>query len=418
MNTIIVKFGDLSLKGKNIKVFLGLLYKHLSNKLKDLDLKIIKTHSWFTIEVNPQDQNACLQRLALIPGISSFYQVYTLPLDDELCASASAQIIDQYTGEQKLTIKFESKRINKSYPLNSLNYSIKMANLVLKKLTNKLIVDVHQPDFIANFQINHDNIYFYLSTNRLSGLGGFPYSVSGKGLVMLSGGIDSPVSAFLAMKQGLEIELFHFESTPLTPLESIQKVIDLAAVLANYTNNGQIKLHIVPINVLHQAILTNVKDSYIITILRRMMYRLASRFAEERGFDCLVNGESLGQVASQTINSLKTISAVCHDVILRPLITYDKNDIIKIARAIKTFEISIRSFNDCCSAYLPANPVIKPSQQWALLEEKRFNFEELLNKVYQDIVTIVIHENQPINICQYGIDFKEAFLNYEKNTKQ
>jgi thiamine biosynthesis protein ThiI len=418
MNIIIVKFGDLFLKGKNIKVFTNLLYTHINNRISPFCATLKREHSWFTISVSDEDEQNVLNVLAKIPGIYSFYKVYSLPLDDEQCSREASLIIDAFSAGKKLKMKVETKRIDKTYPLKSLDYSRKISSLLLKRLANRLVVDVHEPDFVANFQINTSDIYFYISTNLKLGLGGFPYGVSGKALVMLSGGIDSPVSTYLSLKQGLDVELLHFESSPLTPLESTQKVIDIAKKLATYTPNGKIKLHIVPINILHQAILANVKDAYIITILRRMMYRLASRFLRSNKLDCIVNGESLGQVASQTINSINVISAVTEDVILRPLITYDKNDIIKIARQIDTFDISIRNFNDCCSIYVPKSPVINPNYFSANEEEEKFDFQELLNKVFNKIRTIIVKEDSKINICDYGFEFSEAFENYEKNNKQ
>jgi thiamine biosynthesis protein ThiI len=215
----------------------------------------------------------------------------------------------------------------------------------------------------------------------------------------------------------MSFELFHFDSTPLTPLESIQKVIDISKKLSNYTMSRKIKLHVVSINELHQDILSNVSDSYIITILRRMMYRLADTFVKRNKFDCIVNGESLGQVASQTIESIKTISDVSNEIILRPLITYDKNEIIKISRTIETFDISIRDFNDCCSVYVPKAPVIKPNIRTSVFNEEKFNYQSKLEQIISNIKTITLSPNTNINLPDYGFDFTEAITNYEKDNK-
>jgi len=234
---------------------------------------------------------------------------------------------------------------------------------------------------------------------------------------MMSGGIDSPVAAYLMMKQGVEVELLHFESTPLTPLESVQKVIDLAKVLGNYMPGNRIKLHIVPFVEIHQEILKNVNDAYVITILRRHMYRLAEKFAEKKELICLVNGESVGQVASQTLDSINVVERVTNIPIIRPLATYDKLDIIKMARKIGTFDISIRPFNDCCSIYVPVHPVTHPKDCLAEKYESTFDYASLIDKTIDGIITVNIYNNSNMDITAHGFETKEAFSNLfgEKN---
>ena len=227
---------------------------------------------------------------------------------------------------------------------------------------------------------------------------------------MMSGGIDSPVAGYQVMKQGMEIELIHFESTPLTPLESIQKVIDLAKKMARFTPKGIIKLHIVPFSAIHQDILKEIPDPYIITILRRMMYRIAEAYAKRIKIFSIINGESLGQVASQTIQSIQVVEAVTKLPIIRPLITWDKQDIINLSKKIDTYDISIRPFNDCCSIYVPKAPVTKPMELYANRYEKYLHFNdqnlyEMLEKVY----TLTIHESDEINLADHGFTFENVY---------
>ena len=209
------------------------------------------------------------------------------------------------------------------------------------------------PTETLTIEIREDGTYLFLKT--IKGLGGYPVGTGGKGLVMLSGGIDSPVAAFLALKQGVEIELLHFESSPLTPLESVDKVIKIASKIARYMPKGQIKMHICHFANLHHMLLENVPDPYIITIMRRKMYDIAEKYAKNNDILVLINGESIGQVASQTLESLSVVEAVTRMPIIRPLATYDKNDIIKIAHQIDTYETSIIPFEDCCTVYVPKN---------------------------------------------------------------
>jgi thiamine biosynthesis protein ThiI len=217
-------------------------------------------------------------------------------------------------------------------------------------------------------------------------MGGFPVGIAGKGMLMLSGGIDSPVAGYLAMKQGLEIECVHFVSTPLTSIESAQKVIDVVKKMAVYAPNSRIKVHFVPFKELHMELLDKVHESYNITIMRRMMYRIATMLCEKNGALCIVNGESVGQVASQTLGSMHTINSVTNIPVLRPVVTYDKNEIIRIARKIDTYEISIRSFEDCCTVYVPKNPATYPTIEKSMEYEKLFDYDTLVKEAVDNTI--------------------------------
>jgi thiamine biosynthesis protein ThiI len=290
--------------------------------------------------------------------------------------------------------------------------SRKIAPMILSQVDKKLVVDVRHPEEILYVEIRKDQTYIYLSS--IKGMGGFPYGTGGKGLMMMSGGIDSPVASYLAMKQGIELELIHFESTPLTPLESTQKVIDLAKVLANYTQDGHIKLHIIPFGNIHQEILKNVFDPYIITVMRRMMYRIAEKYGHKNKILALLNGESVGQVASQTLHSMGVVEAVTKMPVLRPLITYDKQDIINISKMIETYQISIKPFNDCCSIYVPRNPVTKPWEVYAKKYEQTFDYEPLIDKAITEVMTLDIDSKTDIDLTIHGFSVQKAYQNYMK----
>lgn len=407
---ILIRFGDLVLKGKNKPRFIGQIKKNIKNKLKHIDVEFTFQHDRIFVHFNEVDSDAVIKYLGYVSGIHSFSYVYKTTKDLESIASLAKEVI---TKEVKIptTFKIETRRTDKNYPLKSLDISQKIAGMVLPSFDG-LKVEVRHPETVLNIELRSEGTYIYVG--KIPGLGGFPIGLGGKGLVMLSGGIDSPVAAHLMMKQGINVELFHFESTPLTPLESVQKVIDIAKKLAHYTADNKIKLHFVPFTKIHEAILSYVGDPYIITIMRRMFYRLGERFANINGLDTLINGESVGQVASQTLSSIKVIETVTSIPILRPVITYDKNDIINLSKKIDTYDISILPFNDCCSIYVPRNPVTKPTIIQAVKEESKFEFESLLEDALGNIQTLIVTPTTDFDIASYGFDVKDALASFKE----
>jgi len=337
---IIIRFGDMMLKGRNIGFFIKRVRKHLVNKLSDLEVSYEFFHDRIFIDFQVEDEAIIIRRLNQIPGLYSFNVAYVaLPTLEDIIQIA-VQVLDIEIEKEMEHIKIETRRHDKSFPMTSQEITQFIASPILSQAQKKFIVDVKKPANILHVDLRSDVAYIYLKS--IKGMGGFPFGTAGKGLLMLSGGLDSPVAGFLSIKQGIEVELFHFESTPLTPLESVQKVIDLAVVLSDYTPTQKIKLHLVPFTKIHEQILNQVFDPYIITVMRRMMYRLGERFSRHHKCLCLINGESVGQVASQTLQSMKVVESVTKIPIIRPLITYDKNDIVEISKKINTYEISIK----------------------------------------------------------------------------
>ncbi|NLL44682.1 MAG: tRNA 4-thiouridine(8) synthase ThiI, partial [Mollicutes bacterium] len=249
-------------------------------------------------------------------------------------------------------------------------------------------VDVHQPDVILNIEIRPEGTFLY--TNEIKGLGGYPVGIQGKGLLMLSGGIDSPISGYLALKRGVDLECLYFESPPHTSIEAKNKVITLTSIINEYS--GNIKLNIIPFTKIQEAIYKNVPDSYIITIMRRMMYRIAEKVAEIKNCKIIINGESIGQVASQTLDSMVVINNVTKLPVIRPVACMDKLEIIEIAKKINTYETSILPYEDCCTIFLPKHPVINPRLDKCIEYEMRFDYETLINECIEKMEVIEIFE--------------------------
>ncbi|WP_349401826.1 tRNA uracil 4-sulfurtransferase ThiI [Candidatus Phytoplasma solani] len=412
---ILIRFGELFLKGKNKKYFIQKLKKLLQNKMKHLaNINLQVKQDYAYLDYCSSLEVEVLKRLSYVSGIFSFVVVIQANKDiDDIVKKTSLLLKEKI--KKPVLFKIETIRKDKRFFLTSLELTQRVAPLILKSLPGLLQVDVKKAEVILNIEVRKEQVYLYLKNDQKKALGGFPNFSSGKGLVFLSGGIDSPVAAYLAMKKGIEIELLHFESSPLTPLESVQKVIDLAKILSRYSANNQIKLHLVPFRVLQETIRKKISDPYIINVMRRMMYRLANRFAQINRHLCLINGESVGQVASQTLESMQTISQVANINILRPLATMDKSQIIEIAKNIDTFDISIRPFQDCCTLYLPLAPVTKPTIKKVEKEEHFFDYHQLLKSSLEQIITLRIEENLEFNLLDFGFyDTKEAINNFCK----
>ena len=405
-NKILVRFGDLTLKGRNRKMFVSGVVNLVKEKLDGLKTTLEITHDRIYVAINGEDTNEIIKRLSYVSGISSYslvVRVNTTSDMKEIKEAAVNLINEQIKGDVKF--KVESKRSDKTFPLTSLEISKEISSYVLKQCHN-LHVDVHNPEETLYIELRNKDTYLYLKD--IKGMGGFPVGVAGKGLLMLSGGIDSPVAGYLAMKQGVEIECVHFESTPLTSIESAQKVIDLVKKMAKYAPKNRIKVHFVPFKELHMALLDNVPESYNITIMRRMMYRITSKLCDKFNALCIVNGESVGQVASQTLGSMNTINSVTNVPVIRPVVTYDKNEIIKISRMIDTYHISIKPFEDCCTVYVPKSPATAPTIEKSVLFEKSFDYESLVDLAVENVKTVTIDVNSDLDLSFLGLEVRNV----------
>ena len=405
-NKILVRYGDLTLKGKNKKKFIRKVVDLIKEKLNGLDADINYSFDRVYLTLNQDNGEEVIKRLGYVSGIHSYSLVYEAKTEDSL-EDVKNKALELVKSEVTKEVKFkvETKRTDKSFLKTSIEISQEIASYVLRNSEN-LHVDVHNPDVTLHIELQSNSTYLYLT--EYAGLGGYPVGIAGKGILMLSGGIDSPVAGFFAMKQGLEIECLHYESTPLTSIESAQKVIDLVKKMAYFAPNSTIKIHFLPFKEIHMALLDKVDESYNITIMRRMMYRIASRLAPMVGASCIVNGESLGQVASQTLKSMETINSVTCLPVLRPLVTYDKNDIIKISRKIDTYDISIKPFEDCCTVYVPKQPATAPTISKSEYYEKAFDYETMIDEAIKNIKTVEITPDSDLDLSLLGLEVRNV----------
>ena len=377
---IMIKYGELTTKKANRKIFINILTQNVEKILKNEDVEITKDSVRMFIRCNDAHKIASiLQKVFGIHGIVIAYKVNN-NIEDVL--NKSLEIMDK----NKHTFKVITKRADKDYPIHSMDYSRKLGGLILKNSNFK--VDVHNPDITLTVEIRTEGTFVY--TDEIKGAGGYPVGVQGKGLLMLSGGIDSPVAGYLTLKRGVNVECLYFESPPHTSEEAKNKVIKLASIINEYS--GRVKVHIVPFTLVQEAIFKNCPDTYMITIMRRMMYRIAALYAEKIGAKILINGESIGQVASQTLDSMVCINNVTNMPVIRPVACFDKLEIIDIAKKINTYDTSILPYEDCCTIFVPKHPVIKPELSKCLEYEKHFDYQELIEKAIDNIETITNFE--------------------------
>jgi len=387
MNRVImIKYGELTTKKGNRGFFVNNLYKTINDKLSKYDVEISKDLSRMYIEFNEKDLDLILSKINNIFGIHEYLVAYKVDSDVEEIKSNVLEIVKK---EDFKTFKVEVKRSDKKFPIESPAFCNVIGGVLLKNIPD-IKVDVHDPDLLVNIEIRKDFTYIY--TNYYYGLGGYPNNTLGKGMLMLSGGIDSPVAGYLAMKRGIHVECLYFEAIPHTSLEARNKVIELCKKLAKYTHS--IKLHIVPFTEIQEEIYKNSDPDYVITIMRRMMYRISTRMAKRRDCLALINGESVGQVASQTLTSMSVINNVTNMPIIRPVACLDKLEIMDIARKIDTYDISILPYEDCCTVFVPKHPVINPILSVCEDIETRFDYEELIKKCLSNIKSMTIKEDE------------------------
>lgn len=402
---ILVRYGDLTLKGKNKRVFLDRVNALIKEKVNNQNVVYERKHDRLYILLNGEDHNEIIKGLDKVSGLSSYSLVTKTNRDIESIKKKALEVINSEIGNYVIKFKVETKRSDKNYPILSPEITKIIAGHVLKN-TSMLVVDVHNPELVLHIEVRLEAAFVYCK--KIKGMGGYPVGVAGKGLLMLSGGIDSPVSGFLAMKQGVEIEGIHFESTPLTSIESAQKVIDLTKKLAAYAPHSRIRLHMVPFMELHSALIEYIPEAYNITIMRRMMYRIAEKIALKNNCIILLNGESVGQVASQTLKSMSVINEVVNMPVIRPLATYDKIDIIKLSKKINCYNISIKPFEDCCTVYVPKKPTTAPKLDRCIYYESKYNFDTLVDKTVENTKTIMVNSNDDLDLTMLGLVVSEV----------
>ncbi|MDD5293734.1 MAG: tRNA 4-thiouridine(8) synthase ThiI [Candidatus Izemoplasmatales bacterium] len=402
---ILVRYGDIVLKGKNQKYFVKTANDRIQEVFSSLPVTFDFRHDRLYLILNGVVYHEAIMRLVTIPGLHSFSLVSKCAVDYSEAADLAVAMIENKITSEPITFKVETKRADKTIQETSTQISQLLAKSILKRL-KQLKVDVHHPQLTLNVEMRKDGCYMYL--DQIKGMGGFPVPMGGRAIALLSGGIDSPVAAYIAIKKGIEVECVHFESTPMTPLESVQKTLDLCAVLARYLPHDQIRLHLVPFQALHERLIRDVPESYLITIMRRMMLRIASIIQEEASAKAIITGDSIGQVASQTLESLETIQDATDRLLIRPLAGMDKSEIIKIADHIDTLEISNRAFSDCCSIYVPKNPAIRPQIAIAKKYESQIDFAPLVEECAKARRILTIHAGEKFELNLMGLSVQEA----------
>ncbi len=388
---IMIRYGELTTKGKNKKDFIKKLAENMRMALADYpSLKFERTRDHIYVHLHGVDPDEISPILKNVFGIRSFSKALKVSNDVDAILEAAKAIMED---KLEKTFKVNTRRANKQFPIHSDEMNRKVASTVLKAYDGHLKVDVHNPDTTLVVEIRDEATYLMADTTM--GSGGYPVGVGGKAMLMLSGGIDSPVAGYLTMKRGVEIECIHYASQPYTSEAALNKVKELAKLLAPY--QGRIKLHVVPFTNTQLEIYKHCDESYAITMMRRMMYRLADRLAKKTNCLAIVNGESVGQVASQTLNSMGVINCVTTTPVIRPVVTYDKLEIIDIARKINTYETSILPFEDCCTIFTPKNPVTKPRLDKCEYFESKWDFQPFLDEAVENTETIVIYPTTDFN---------------------
>ncbi len=381
---IMIRYGELSTKGKNKRDFINQLARNIKEGLKNFSkIEYQVRHDHIYLILHGEDYLSIATRLKDISGIASFSPVYRVKSEMETILETSLMILKEANGK---TFKVRTKRAYKLFPLISDEINRAVATKILKNTDYK--VDVHNPDILLQITIREDATYLFIEGDK--GAGGYPLGIQGKGLMMISGGIDSPVATYLMMKRGIKMECVHFASPPYTSEAVIDKIKDILRKLNRF--QPEIKLYIVPFTKLQEEIYRVAKESYAITIMRRMMYRISERIATHHNDLVICNGESIGQVASQTLKSIREIENVVTLPVIRPLAIFDKVDIIELSKKIETYDISIRPYEDCCTIFDPKNPTTQPKKETIDKIEASFDFEALISECLLNIKTVVIKE--------------------------
>lgn len=375
---IIIKYGELNTKKDNINYFIKALRNDLSNKI-DNDVEYDHGRMIIFGQTNDKVKDA-LNKTFGIHEYEIGYKLETNNID-----TISLELVKLVKERDFNTFKVSTKRSDKSYEMNSMEISKHLGGVILKNIPGKK-VDVSTPDLLINVEIRKDYSLIYFDKEK--GLGGYPLGTLGKGMLMLSGGIDSPVAGYLAMKRGVRLECVYFDSPPHTSKEALNKVLTLAEKLSDYSN--YIKVHIIHFTDIQEAIYKNCPKEYMITIMRRCMYRIAEMLAHRENCKCIVNGESIGQVASQTLTSMYAINEVVKMPVIRPVCCLDKLEIIDIAKKIGTYETSILPYEDCCTIFVPEHPVINPEKELAREYEEKFDYNALIKEAIKTKETITL----------------------------
>ena len=389
--TLIIRFGEIALKGQNKPYFEKVLLLKIRQKLDRLkdegEITLKREQGLIILKADKSvSVDKVITELKKVFGIASISPALETKTDmEEISKSAVAFVKDLKSKREIATFKVEGKRSDKTYAVKSPDISRIIGGVILKSVDN-MKVDVHNPDLLLHINVRQGKAYIY--EEMVKGFGGMPLGTNGKGMVLLSGGIDSPVALFMMAKRGMAVEAVHFHSFPYTSQRAEEKVMDLGKILADYT--GKFKINIINLLPAQEEIMRNCPSDEMVILSRRFMYRVAEKLAKERECQFLVTGENLGQVASQTAESLTATDEAVSIPVLRPLIAFDKTEIIDKAREIGTFETSILPYEDCCTVFVPKHPVTKPKLSDILKSEEALDVEEIKKRLSASLKVVEI----------------------------
>lgn len=382
-NIVIARHGEIGVKGNNRYIFENKLVKNIRNSLKEIGkLNVYKDHGRIYIDIEDYDYESIIEEARKVFGIVSLSPAIKVENDYEKLKEICVELMNEKLDSEDIkTFKVESRRGDKGFRLTSQEMSIDLGGYVLSHLKDKINVDVHNPEIRLAAEMRSDCAIAYI--DRIDGYGGLPLGTNGRAMALLSGGIDSPVATWMVAKRGVDIEVIHYHSYPFTSERAKEKVQDLARILSKYC--GKIRMHSVNILPIQKEINANCREEEMTIISRRFMMKIAERVARSRYCDALVTGESIGQVASQTIQGLNVTNSAVDIPVFRPLIAADKTEIVTVAKKIGTFETSIIPEEDCCTVFLPKHPVTKPKLEKIELSESKLDIEKLIEEAIESM---------------------------------
>ena len=398
---ILIRYGELSTKGRNKKMFTQKLASNIKKALVDFpQVKVIPDYDFMYLDLHEAPEEAVIEKVKPIFGIQSISPVYIVEKDIEVAKKVFLDLLSQEDLEGK-TFKIMTKRSDHTFEMDTNQINLFLGDAVLEAFP-EIKVQLKQPDITVRIDVRREHLMVSLKT--IQGAGGLPVGTSGRAMLMLSGGIDSPVAGYLAMKRGMEIQCVHFASPPYTSPQALEKTKLLAAKIARF--GGSIQFLTVPFSRIQEEIKKSVPEAYLMTIMRRFMLRITDELRKNAKALAIANGESVGQVASQTLDSMVAINDVTNTPIIRPVATMDKLDIIKVAEEIDTFELSIQPFEDCCTVFAPPSPKTKPKLEKARQYEARLDVEGLIKEAVEGTVIEEITANYttPVETTSQEID--------------
>ena len=398
---ILIRYGELSTKGRNKKMFTQKLASNIKKALVDYpQVKVIPDYDFMYLDLHEAPEEAVIEKVKPIFGIQSISPVYIIEKNMEVAKKVVLDLLSQENLEGR-TFKIMTKRSDHTFEMDTNQINLFLGDAVLETYP-EIKVQLKQPDITVRIDVRREHLMVSLKT--IQGAGGLPVGTSGRVMLMLSGGIDSPVAGYLAMKRGMEIQCVHFASPPYTSPQALEKTKLLAAKIARF--GGSIQFLTVPFSRIQEEIKKSVPEAYLMTIMRRFMLRITDQLRENARALAIANGESVGQVASQTLDSMVAINDVTNTPIIRPVATMDKLDIIKVAEEIDTFELSIQPFEDCCTVFAPPSPKTKPKLEKARQYEQRLDVEGLIKEAVEQTVIEEITANYttPVETTSQEID--------------